>query len=221
MAVRTGTTSAIIGSTGSGKTTLLRLLIRDYDPTRGSIRIDGRDFRDLTREDFNRLFTIVPQQTFLFSDSIRENIRAGKPDASDEEIWSVLDACQIGDFFRSSKDRLDTDIAQNAVNLSGGQKQRIALARGLIRDTRYYLFDDCFSALDFATERKVRQTIQERLTGKTLIIVAQRVATVRHAAEILVMDEGAIAGRGSHEALLASSTIYQEIIVSQVRGEVS
>lgn len=169
LAIRPGTTSAIIGSTGSGKTTLLRLLIRDYDPTRGSIRIDGRDFRDLTRNDFNRLFTIVPQQTFLFSDSIRENIRAGKPDASDEEIWSVLDACQIG----------------------------------------------------FATERKVRQTIQERLAGKTLIIVAQRVATVRHAAEILVMDERAIAGRGSHEALLASSTIYQEIIASQVRGEVS
>lgn len=138
--VRSGTTSAIIGSTGSGKTTLLRLLIRDYDPTRGSIRIDGRDFRNLSRDDFNRLFTIVPQRTFLFSDSVRENVRAGKPDASDDEIWRVLDDCQIGDFFRNSADRLDTIIAQNAVNLSGGQKQRIALARGLIRDTPYYLF---------------------------------------------------------------------------------
>jgi len=217
--VRPGTTSAIIGSTGSGKTTLLRLLIRDYDPTRGSIRIDGRDFRDLTRDDFDRLLTIVPQRTFLFSDSVRENVRAGKPDASDDEIWSVLDACQIGDFFRNSKEKLDTDIAQNAVNLSGGQKQRIALARGLIRDTSYYLFDDCFSALDFTTERKVRLAIQERLAGKTLIIVAQRVATVQHAAEILVMDDGAIAGRGTHEELLASSTVYQEIIASQVREE--
>jgi len=172
--VRPGTTAAIIGSTGSGKTTLLRLLIRDYDPDSGSIRIDGRDFRDLTRDDFHRLFTIIPQQTFLFSDSVREIVRAGKPDASDDEIWSVLDACQIGDFFRNSKDGLDTAIAQNAVNLSGGQKQRIALARGLIRDTSYYLFDDCFSALDFSTERKVRLAIQERLAGKTLVVVAQR-----------------------------------------------
>lgn len=217
--VRPGTTSAIIGSTGSGKTTLLRLLIRDYDPTRGSIRIDGRDFRDLSRDDFNRLFTIIPQRTFLFSDTVRENVRAGKPDASDDEIWRVLDDCQIGDFFRNSDARLDTIIAQNAVNLSGGQKQRIALARGLIRDTPYYLFDDCFSALDFSTERKVRLAIQQRLAGKTLIIVAQRVATVQHAAEILVMDDGAVADRGTHEALLATSKVYQEIIASQVREE--
>lgn len=216
--VEPGTTTAIIGSTGSGKTTLLRLLIRDYDATVGTIRIDGSDVRDLTRDDFDRLFTIVPQQTFLFSDSVRENVRAGRPDAGDEEIWSVLDACQIGDFFRSS-DGLDTRIAQNAVNLSGGQKQRIALARGLIRDTRYYLFDDCFSALDFSTERRIRLAIQQRLAGRTLIIVAQRVATVQHAAEIVVLDDGVVAGRGTHEALLAGSTIYQEIVASQVREE--
>jgi len=217
--VKPGTTSAIIGSTGSGKTTLLRLLIRDYDPSGGSIRIDGRDFRDLSRDDFNRLFTIIPQRTFLFSATVRENIRAGRPDAGDDEIWSVLDACQIGDFFRRSADKLDTSIAQNAVNLSGGQKQRIALARGLIRDTRYYLFDDCFSALDFATERKVRLAIHERLAGKTLVIVAQRVATVQHAAEILVMDDGTVVDRGAHAELLARSSVYQEIVASQARGE--
>ncbi len=218
--VRPGTTAAIIGSTGSGKTTLLRLLIRDYDPDSGSIRIDGRDFRDLTRDDFHRLFTIIPQQTFLFSDSVREIVRAGKPDASDDEIWSVLDACQIGDFFRNSKDGLDTAIAQNAVNLSGGQKQRIALARGLIRDTSYYLFDDCFSALDFSTERKVRLAIQERLAGKTLVVVAQRrrgpSSTRRRSWSWMTR---AIAGRGTHEELLASSAVYQEIVASQVREE--
>lgn len=217
--LRPGTTSAIIGSTGSGKSTLLRLLIRDFDADSGSIRIDGRDFRDLSRDDFNRLFTIVPQQTFLFSASARDNVRAGKPEASDDEVWSVLDACQIGDFFRNSNDGLDTNIAQNAVNLSGGQKQRIALARGLLRDTRYYLFDDCFSALDFSTERKVRLAIQQRLADKTVIIVAQRVATVERAAEILVMDDGAVVDRGTHRQLLETSTVYQEIIASQVREE--
>lgn len=117
------------------------------------------------------------------------------------------------------EDKLDTNIAQNAVHLSGGQKQRIALARGLIRHTRYYLFDDCFSALDFSTERKIRLAIQERLRDKTLVVVAQRVATVQHAAETIVMDDGAIAGRGSHEALLANSAVYQEIVASQVREE--
>lgn len=217
--IRPGTTSAIIGSTGSGKTTLLRLLIRDYDATSGSIVIDGRRIEELSRADFNREFTIVPQATFLFSDSVRENVRAGKPDATDDEIWSVLDACQMGEFFRRSDDGLDTNIAQNAVNLSGGQKQRISLARGLIRDTSYYLFDDCFSALDFTTERKVRQAIQTRLAGRTLVVVAQRVATVEDADEIFVMDNGVVTDRGTHESLVATSKVYQEIIASQVRED--
>ncbi|MCC6453839.1 MAG: ABC transporter ATP-binding protein [Caldilineaceae bacterium] len=217
--IKPGTTSAIIGSTGSGKSTLLRLIMRHYDATSGSILVDGRDSKELSQNEFNRLFTIIPQQTFLFSDSIRQNIRAGKPDATDDEIWRVLDACQMGDFFRGSENKLDTQIAQNAVNLSGGQKQRIALARGLIRDTYYYIFDDCFSALDFSTERKIRHAIQELLANKTLIIVAQRVATVQNSEEILVMDNGVITDRGTHEELLTQSTVYQEIIASQIQEE--
>lgn len=217
MRVVPATTTAIIGSTGSGKSTLLRLLVRDYEATSGSIVIDGTHVEDYTRTDFDRAITIVPQQTFLFSGTVRDNVRAGRPDATDDGIWSVLDACQVGDFFRRANDGLDTNIAQHAVNLSGGQRQRIALARGLIRDTGIYLFDDCFSALDFATERNVREAIQARLAGRTVVIVAQRVATVQDADEILVMDNGTITDRGTHRHLAAHSTIYQEIIASQSR----
>lgn len=217
--IQPGSTTAIIGSTGSGKSTLLHLLVRDYDANHGSIVIEGHDITSLSAEDFNRLFTVVPQQTFLFSGSVRANIQSGKPDATDDEIWDVLDDCQIGDFFRRSPAGLDTNIAQSAVNLSGGQKQRISLARGLIRDTRYYLFDDCFSALDYSTERQVRHAIRRRLAGRTIVVVAQRVATVRRAAEIVVMEMGRVSDRGTHEELVSRSTIYQEIIASQLQVE--
>lgn len=214
-----GQTKAIIGSTGTGKSTLLKLLMRDFDVSSGRILIQGQNVKSLSDEEINQVLTYIPQSTFLFSGTIRENIQVGKQDATDEEIWEVLEMAQMADFFRQTGQGLDTHIAQNAVNLSGGQKQRISIARGLVRDTDYYLFDDCFSALDFTTEKKVRQAIQKRLEGKGVLVVAQRVSTVQQADEILVIDAGQIVARGSHEELSAKSQVYQEIISSQVKEE--
>lgn len=155
---------------------------------------------------------------FLFSGSIRENIQTGKKDATDEEIWQVLNMVQMGDFFRESPDGLDTHIAQNAVNFSGGQKQRISIARGLIRESDFYIFDDCFSALDYATEKKIREAIQEKLADRGVLVVAQRVASVRGADEILVLENGSIVDRGTHEELKVSSEVYKEILASQSKS---
>ena len=214
-----GETKAIIGSTGSGKSTILKLLLRDYDASGGQVCLDGRNVQALTREEISRMVTFVPQSSFLFSGSIRENIRTGKADATDEEIWEVLDLVQMGDHFRESGEGLDTHIAQNAVNLSGGQKQRISIARALIRESDYYVFDDCFSALDYATEKKIRAGMRERLAERGVLLVAQRVATVRDADEILVLEEGVIQDRGSHEELAERSQVYGEILASQLKSE--
>lgn len=212
-------TTAIIGSTGSGKSTILRLILRDFGVSRGQVRIDGVNNQDMAKSSFNQKLTLVPQKTFLFSGTVRENILMGRPNASDQEIWEVLDASQMGDFFRQ-EDGLDTRISQDANNLSGGQKQRIAIARGLIRDTDYYLFDDCFSALDYTTERKVRQAIIKRLKNKTILVVAQRVTTVESADQILVMENGQLVESGTHEELLSNSEVYREIVTSQNQEEV-
>lgn len=217
--IRPETTVALIGSIGSGKSTLIHLLLRDYEIDEGSIEIEGNDIKNLSKEDFNQLFTVIPQDNFLFSGTIRENIQVGKPDASDEEIWEVLETAQMADYFKNSEKALDTHIAQGGVNFSGGQKQRLSLARGIIRDTPYYIFDDTFSALDFSTEKKVRAGIRERLQGKTLLVVAQRVATVKDSDEILVLEEGRITDRGHHKDLTSRSTVYQEIIASQLQPE--
>ena len=155
----------------------------------------------------------------MFAGTVRENILVGKADATDKEIWEVLDASEMGDFFRG-EEGLDTYISQNATNLSGGQKQRMSIARAIIRDTDYYIFDDCFSALDYTTERKIRKSLIERLKGKTIIVVAQRVATVRNADVILVMDDGKLVGSGKHEELARTCKIYKEILASQNQEEV-
>ncbi|MGI6521397.1 MAG: ABC transporter ATP-binding protein [Fermentimonas sp.] len=212
-----GETKAVIGSTGSGKSTLVRLMMRDYDAYRGQITYNGQDITSLTNEEINHTVTHIPQTTFLFSGTIRENLQTGKKDASDEEIWEVLDMVQMGDFFRQTEEGLDFYIAQNAVNLSGGQKQRISIARGLIRETDFYVFDDCFSALDYSTEKKVRQAIQKKLSDKGVLVIAQRVATVKDADEILVIDNGTIVGKGNHQELEERCRVYQEIITSQKR----
>ncbi len=212
-----GETKAVIGSTGSGKSTLVRLMMRDYDAYRGQITYNGQDITSLTNEEINHTVTHIPQTTFLFSGTIRENLQTGKKDASDEEIWEVLDMVQMDDFFRQTEEGLDFYIAQNAVNLSGGQKQRISIARGLIRETDFYVFDDCFSALDYSTEKKVRQAIQKKLSDKGVLVIAQRVATVKDADEILVIDNGTIVGKGNHQELEERCRVYQEIITSQKR----
>ncbi len=214
-----GETKAIIGSTGSGKSTILKLLLRDYDASGGQVRLNGRNVQALSREEMSRMVTLVPQSSFLFSGSIRDNIKTGKPDAGDEEIWEVLDLVRMGDHFRESRDGLDTHIAQNAVNLSGGQKQRIAIARGLIRESDYYLFDDCFSALDYSTERIIREGMRKRLADRGVLVVAQRVATVRDADEILVLEEGEILNMGSHTELAEHSEVYGEILASQLKPQ--
>ncbi len=214
-----GETKAIIGSTGSGKSTVIKLLLRDYDACQGQIYLNGRDIQTLSNEEISQTVTIVPQTGFLFSGSIRENIQTGKKDASDEEIWEVLDMVRMGDFFRESPVGLDTHIAQNAVNFSGGQKQRISIARGLIRESDFYVFDDCFSALDYSTEKKVREAIKEKLADRGVLVIAQRVATVRDADEILVLENGEIIDRGSHKELAENSEIYEEILASQLKSE--
>jgi ATP-binding cassette subfamily B multidrug efflux pump len=215
--LKEGETKAIIGSTGSGKSTVLKRLLRDYDAYQGEICLDGRNIQTLTREEISQMLTYIPQSAFLFSGSIRENIQTGKNDADDDQIWAVLDMVQMGNFFRESPAGLDTHIAQNAVNLSGGQKQRISIARGLIRNTKFYIFDDCFSALDYSTERKIRKAIQEKLADRGILIVAQRVATVRDADEIIVLEKGEILDKGSHKELAESSAIYKEIFASQLQ----
>ncbi len=212
-----GETKAVIGSTGSGKSTLVRLMMRDYDAYRGQISYNGQDITSLTNEEINHTVTHIPQTTFLFSGTIRENLQTGKKKATDDEIWEVLDMVQMGDFFRQAEEGLDFYIAQNAVNLSGGQKQRISIARGLIRETDFYVFDDCFSALDYSTEKKVRQAIRKKLSDKGVLVIAQRVATVKDADEILVIDNGKIVGKGSHQELEERCLVYQEIITSQKR----
>ncbi len=217
--LRKGETKAFIGSTGSGKSTILKLLLRDYDAYRGQICLNCNDIQSLPREEISRIVTFVPQSSFLFSGTIRENIQTGKRDATDDEIWEVLDMAEMGDFFRESKDGLDTHIAQNAVNLSGGQKQRISIARGLIRESDFYVFDDCFSALDYSTERKIRLAIQEKLADRGVLVIAQRVATVRHDDEIFVLDQGRILDRGSHEELAECSEVYKEILASQLKSQ--
>ncbi len=214
-----GNTTAIIGSTGSGKSTIIRLIMRDFDTSEGDILVDNINVKNITDEEYNNKITLVPQKTFLFGGTIRENIKVGKADATDEEIWEVLDASEMGDFFRS-EEGLDTHISQNATNLSGGQKQRLSIARALIRDTDYYLFDDCFSALDYTTERKIRKAVIRRLKGKTIIVVAQRVATVKNANKILVMDDGKLAASGKHEELIKTCKTYNEIVASQNQEEV-
>ncbi|HHU52594.1 MAG TPA: ABC transporter ATP-binding protein [Clostridiaceae bacterium] len=210
-----GEIKAMIGSTGSGKSTIVRLMMRDYDVRQGQINCNGQNIKSLSNEKINQIITHIPQTTFLFSGTIRENIQTGKKDATDDEIWAVLDMIQMGDFFRQAEEGLDFHIAQNAVNLSGGQKQRISIARGLIRESDFYVFDDCFSALDYSTEQKVRRAIKEKLFDKGILVIAQRVATVRDADEILVIDNGSIVGRGSHQELERICKVYQEIITSQ------
>ena len=212
-----GETKALIGSTGSGKSTLVRLMMRDYDAYRGQITCNGQKIESLSNTEINHIITHIPQSTFLFSGTIRDNLQTGKKDTTDEEIWEVLDMVQMGDFFRQAGEGLNFYIAQNAVNLSGGQKQRISIARGLIRETDFYVFDDCFSALDYSTEKKVRQAIQKKLSDKGVLVIAQRVATVKDADEILVIDNGKIVGKGSHQELEERCQVYQGIISSQKR----
>ncbi len=214
-----GRTTAIIGSTGSGKSTLINLIPRLYDVTGGAILVGGVDVRERSRASLWRQLGLVPQKAFLFSGTVADNLRFGAPDATDEQLWRALEIAQGADFVRSLPEGLDAPIDQGGVNVSGGQRQRLAIARALVREPSIYIFDDAFSALDYATDARLRAALREPTRDACVLIVAQRVATIRHAAQILVLDEGRLVGVGTHDELMAGCPTYAEIVLSQLSAE--
>lgn len=211
-----GQTTAIIGSTGAGKTILLNLMLRLYDPQQGTITVDGAPISALTRAQLAEALSLVPQRPYLFSGTIASNLRFGRSDASDDELWEALRVAQGDDFVRAKELQLEEPVSQGGTSVSGGQRQRLSIARALVAKPRVYLFDDSFSALDVATDAKLRAALPDATRGATTIIVAQRVSTITDADQILVVEDGEIVGRGSHEQLLETSEVYQEIVRSQL-----
>jgi len=211
-----GQTTAIIGGTGSGKTTLVNLIPRLLDVTGGRLLIGGVDVRDLERAEVSAAVGLVPQRPYLFSGTVATNLRYGNQAATDEELWQALDIAQARDFVERMPGRLDSPISQGGTNVSGGQRQRLAIARALVHKPGIYLFDDSFSALDYATDARLRSALATEVTGATMIIVAQRVSTIRHADQILVLDAGRIVARGTHAELMDTSETYREIVLSQL-----
>ncbi|MEW2631577.1 ABC transporter ATP-binding protein [Streptomyces sp. NPDC048389] len=216
LVARPGETTAIIGSTGSGKSTLLGLVPRLFDVTSGEVLVDGVDVRDLDPALMARTVSLVPQKPYLFSGTVATNLRYGKPDAGEDELWQALEVAQAADFVRGLEGGLNAPIAQGGTNVSGGQRQRLAIARTLVRRPEVYLFDDSFSALDYATDAALREALARETAEATVVIVAQRVSTIRDADRIVVLDEGRIAGAGSHHELMQSNETYREIVLSQL-----
>ncbi len=214
-----GEITAIIGSTGSGKSTLVSLMLRLYDVDSGSILIDGVDVREMTQKSLRRLIGFVPQKTILFSGTILDNIRYGKEDAGEEEVTRAAETAQATGFISEMKDGFASVIAQGGKNISGGQKQRLSIARALLRKARIYIFDDSFSALDYTTEARLRTALSQEMARSTVFIVSQRVSTVRNADRIIVLEEGRVAGIGSHAELTATCHVYREIVASQLSEE--
>lgn len=214
-----GRTTAIIGSTGSGKTTLLNLVPRLFDATGGAVLLDGVDVRDLDPDVLWTQVGLVPQKPYLFSGTVRSNLEFGRPGATDDELWHALEVAQARGFVEELPEGLDAPIAQGGTNVSGGQRQRLAIARALVRRPHVYLFDDSFSALDYATDAALRAALVPETRDATVLVVAQRVATIRHADRIVVLEEGAVVGVGTHHELLETSETYREIVYSQVSAE--
>ena len=214
-----GTTTALIGSTGSGKSTLVNLLPRLLDVSHGSVRIDGVDVRDLDPRELRRAIATVPQKAYLFSGTIRSTLQRGGPDTDDAELWRALEAAQAAGFVQALDDGLDHGVDAGGVNFSGGQRQRLAIARALLRPAGVYIFDDSFSALDYTTDARLRAGLGRATGGATIIIVAQRVASIRDADQIAVLDKGRVVGLGAHEELMEDCPTYQEIVLSQISAE--
>ena len=219
LALPPGETSAIIGGTGSGKTTLLNLIPRFFDATSGTVLVNGVDVRDQALEELWGSIGLVPQAAFLFSGTVASNLRFGKPEATDAELWRALEIAQARDFVAAMPGGLDAPIDQGGTNVSGGQRQRLSIARALVKQPRLYLFDDCFSALDAATDARLRAALRLATRDAAVVIVAQRVSTIMHADRIIVLDGGRIVGMGTHAELLASCDPYREIVVSQLGEE--
>lgn len=214
-----GEVTAIIGGTGCGKTTLINLISRFYDVSSGEILVDGTNIKDMALSDLHKKIGYVPQKVLLFSGTVADNLRYGKEDATEEEMWKALETAQAANFVNQLPKKLESRLSQNATNLSGGQKQRISIARALIRNAEIYIFDDSFSALDFKTDALLRAAIQKNFADSTQIIVAQRVGTVLNADKIIVLDDGEIAGQGTHKELLKTCKVYREIVESQLSKE--
>jgi ATP-binding cassette subfamily B multidrug efflux pump len=211
-----GQTTAIIGSTGAGKTTLLNLVPRLFDATGGTVLVDGVDVRRIEPALLARTVSMVPQKPYLFSGTAASNLRYGRPDATDEELWRALEIAQAVDFVRAMPEGLAAPISQGGNNVSGGQRQRLAIARTLIARPEIYLFDDSFSALDYATDAALREALRTEIAGATVVIVAQRVSTIRDADRIVVLDEGRVVGTGTHQELMDGNETYREIVLSQL-----
>jgi ATP-binding cassette, subfamily B, multidrug efflux pump len=216
---RPGETTAIVGSTGSGKTTLISLIPRFYEVTGGSVLVDGVDVRQLAQQDLWRRIGLVPQQSFLFSGSVADNLRYGDQRAAAEQLWRYLDIAQGRDFVEAMPEQLEAPIAQGGANVSGGQRQRLAIARALAKRAKIQIYDDSFSALDFTTDARLRAALHKHTADATVIIVAQRVGTIMHADQIIVLEDGTIAGIGTHAQLLETSQTYREIVTSQLGVE--
>jgi ATP-binding cassette, subfamily B, multidrug efflux pump len=215
LVARPGQTTAIIGSTGAGKTTLLNLIPRLFDVTEGEVLINGVDVRRLDPKLLSRTVGVVPQRPYLFAGTIASNLRYGNPDATDEQLWHALEVAQARDFVERMEG-LDAPIAQGGTNVSGGQRQRLAIARMLVAKPEIYLFDDSFSALDYATDAALRAALAHETDDATVVIVAQRVSTIRDADRIVVLDEGRVVGTGTHSSLMADNDTYREIVLSQL-----
>jgi ATP-binding cassette subfamily B multidrug efflux pump len=216
---RPGEVTAVIGSTGSGKTTLVNLIPRLFDATAGTVTIDGIDVRQVDADALSGLIGLVPQRAYLFSGTVASNLRYGNPQASDEELWRALETAQARGFVEAMSDGLNSPIAQGGGNVSGGQRQRLAIARALVHRPRIYLFDDSFSALDYATDAALRAALADETAEATVLIVAQRVSTIRDANRIIVLEDGRVAGAGTHDELMAANATYREIVLSQLSAE--
>ncbi len=214
-----GETTAIVGSTGSGKSTLINLIPRLYDATSGTVLVDGVDVRQFDRQDLWKRIGMIPQKAYLFGGTIASNLRYGDQEATDEALWKALEIAQGKDFVSEMEERLESPISQGGTNVSGGQRQRLAIARALVHNPDIYVFDDSFSALDFRTDARLRAALARELGHATVIIVAQRVGTILHADRIVVLDEGQVAGVGTHQQLMATCETYREIVLSQVTEE--
>lgn len=217
--VEPGTITAVIGSTGSGKTTLVNLLPRLFDATEGTVRIDGVDVRDLDPDLLWSRIGLVPQKPYLFSGTVASNLRYGKPDATDDELWHALEVAQARGFVERMTGGLEAAITQGGTNVSGGQRQRLAIARALVKRPEIYIFDDSFSALDVATDARLRRALRDDIGDASMFVVAQRVTSIIDADQILVLEDGVIVDRGTHTELLETSPTYEEIVSSQLSAE--
>ena len=214
-----GKTTAIIGGTGSGKSSIIKLIPRFYDASEGQVLVDGIDVKEMTQNDLREKIGYIPQKGVLFSGTIASNLQYGKKDATEEEMMEALETAQATAFIAEKAKGLEEEVAQGGTNVSGGQKQRLSIARALVKKPEIFIFDDSFSALDFKTDKALREALKEKVGGSTIIIVAQRINTIIDAEQILVLDDGKLVGKGTHEELMQSCDVYKEIALSQLSAE--